>query len=298
LFLTATLLIAPGAARAQYAAGWTPALNEAARAAPEARIIVLDLRDGRLLAARHLDEAARTLAAPGSTLKPLILYELLWSRRWNAERRIACDRSLVISGRRLACSHPVAPPFDARAALAWSCNSYFAEVARTLRPGELAPLLRATGLLSATGLARGEALAELREPRSTEEMQLGVLGVENIRVTPLELAWAYRRLTNELVAHSGDIASGTVRAGLADSVESGMAQPARQKMISVAGKTGTAESAGSPQTHGWFAGFAPADRPRVVIVVYLSSGRGMDAAHIAGLLLAHAPPNANRANRP
>jgi cell division protein FtsI/penicillin-binding protein 2 len=298
LFFTAILLIAPGAAWARNAAGWTPALDEAARTAPDARILVLDLHDGRILGARHLDEAARTLAAPGSTLKPLILFELLSSGRWNAERRVACDRSLVISGRRLACSHPAAQPFDARAALAWSCNRYFADAARTLRPGELGPLLRSTGLLGATGRAPGEALAEFREPRSTDEMQLSVLGVENIRVTPFELAHAYRRLASKLDAHPGNIAGDTVRAGLADSVESGMAQPASQNRISVAGKTGTAESAGSPQTHGWFAGFAPAENPQVVIVVYLSSGRGMDAAHIAGLVLAHAPLNATEANRP
>ena len=298
LFFAASLLIAPGAARTQNARSWTPALNEAARATPSARIIVLDLRGGRILAARHLDEAAHTLAAPGSTLKPLILYQLLASGRWNAERRVACDRSLVIAGRRLACSHPAAPPFDARAALAWSCNRYFAEAARTLRPGELGPLLRSTGLLSATGKAPGEAVAEFREPRSQEEMQLGVLGVEDLRVTPLELAHAYRWLANELAAPSAQAAAATIQAGLADSVESGMAQPAKQGSISLAGKTGTAETADSPQTHGWFAGFAPADHPRVVIVVYLPSGRGMDAAGIAGHILARAPLDSSKAKRP
>jgi penicillin-binding protein 2 len=251
--------------------------------------MVLDLRDGRVLAARHLNEAAHTLAAPGSTLKPLILYELLASGRWNAEWRVACDRPLVIAGRRLACSHPVSPPFEARAALAWSCNSYFAEVALTLHPGEFGVLLRSTGLLGATGLVRNEALAEFREPRSQQEIQLSVLGVEDIRVTPLELANAYRWLANEFKTHPESNATSTVQAALEDSVESGMGQPARQARITGAGKTGTAESAGSSQTHGWFAGFAPADHPQVVVVVYIPSGRGMDAAHIAGILLEHAP---------
>ena len=292
------MLSSAAALRAQPAANWTRAVNEAARAAPKARIVVLDLRHGRILASHHLDEAARTLAAPGSTLKPLILYKLLASGRWNAERRIACDRSLVVSRRRLACSHPPAPPFDARAALAWSCNTYFAEVGRTLRSGELGALLRPTGLLSATGLAGGEAVAEFREPRTQDDVQLTVLGVENIRVTPLELAAAYRWLATELAIHADTIAAITIHAGLQDSAESGMAQPASQAAVSVAGKTGTAESPGSHQTHGWFAGFAPAAHPQFVMVVYIPSGRGADAAHLAGLLLAHAPLDSTRAKLP
>lgn len=296
VIIIATLLIEPGGGCSQ-ANGWAPALDKAARAAPSARILILDLAEERILGAHHLEDAARTLAAPGSTLKPLILYELLASGRWNPERRVACDRSLAISGRRLACSHPAAAPFDARAALAWSCNSYFAQSARALHPGELGPLLHSTGLLGATGLERGEAVAEFREPRTTEEMQLSVLGVEHIRVTPLELAHAYRRLANEFAARPQGMAAATVRAGLADSVESGMAHPAGLGTISVAGKTGTAENAGSQQTHGWFAGFAPADHPQVVVVVYVPSGRGVDAAHIAGVLLAHAPLDSARAKR-
>ena len=116
---------------------WQSAVEQAARMAPDARIVVLDLKSGGLLAAHRRDEAARTLAAPGSTLKPLVLYALLAEGRWNAAQRVACDRQLTVAGHRLACSHPAAPPFDAREALAWSCNSYFAQVAQTLPPGEL-----------------------------------------------------------------------------------------------------------------------------------------------------------------
>lgn len=290
--------MAPGSVLAQAAPNWARAVDEAVVAAPQARIVVLDQRDGRVLASHHLDEAARTLAAPGSTLKPLILYGMLAAGRWSAERRIACDRSLVIAGRHLACSHPPAPPFDARAALAWSCNRYFAELARTLHPGDLGALLRPSGLLGPTGLERNEAVAEFREPRTPEDTQLTVLGVENIRITPLELAMAYRWLATDLAAHPQTIAAATVGAGLADSAESGMAQPASVAGITVAGKTGTAESPGSHRTHGWFAGFAPAAHPQVVVVVYIPSGRGMDAAHIAGLLLARASLQPAKAKQP
>jgi cell division protein FtsI/penicillin-binding protein 2 len=250
---------------------------------------LLDVNTGRLLAALRLDEAARTLAAPGSTLKPLVLYRLLAAGRWSPKHRVSCSRHLTIAGHRLDCTHPPAPPFDASEALTWSCNSYFAEVARTLEPGELGQILRPTGLLGVTGLAREEAAAEFREPHTADDTQLALLGVEGVRVTPLELAQAYRWLALELAAHYDTGASQVVRAGLQDSASFGMAGQVSLGGVPVLGKTGTAEGAATNQTHGWFAGLAPAGKPLVVVVVYLPAGRGADAARVAGELLSHSP---------
>ncbi len=270
---------------------WQSAVNRAAHSAPDARILVLDISSDRLLASYHLAETARTLAAPGSALKPLILYQLLAASRWNPERRIACSGNLTIAGHRLACSHPPSTPFNAHEALTWSCNTYFAQVARSLVPGELGSLLRPTGLLGDTGVVHRsgatEATAEFREPADHDQMQLTVLGVEGIRVTPFELAAAYRWLALEMAAHPDSIAAAEVHQGLADSANFGIASAANGGGVSVAGKTGTAEGVSTVQTHGWFAGLSPADHPRVVVVVYLPSGHGADAAHVAADLLAH-----------
>jgi peptidoglycan glycosyltransferase len=270
---------------------WQAAAADAARSAADARILVLDIASGRLLASRHLDESARTLAAPGSTLKPFVLYQLLSASQWNPDRRIACDRNLVISGHKLACSHPPSSPFTAREALSWSCNSYFAQMAHSLAPGDLGRLLRPTGLLGVTGIAAKsgvtEAAAEFREPGDSDSMQLAVLGVEGIRITPFELAAAYRWLAIEAAAHPDSTAARQVREGLADSAAFGIASAASLGGVSVAGKTGTAEGTTTRRTHGWFAGLSPAESPRVVIVVYLPSGHGADAARVAADLLAH-----------
>ena len=279
------LLIAPCGLASQ---AWQRAVNSGAIQAPDARIVVLDVASGRLLAAHNPADAARTLAAPGSTLKPIVLYGLVSAGRWNPLNRIACNRQLLVAGHRLACSHPPAPPFDAREALTWSCNSYFAEVARSLRPGELGDLLRPTGLLGATGLVHGEAVAEFREPVSVEDEQLALLGVQGVRVTPLELAAAYRWLALALAAHPDSEAAQVVRAGLADSASFGMAGEANLGGVPVLGKTGTADSGGSGRSHGWFVGLAPAQRPNVVIAVYVPVARGADAAHVAGEILSHA----------
>jgi cell division protein FtsI/penicillin-binding protein 2 len=275
---------------------WQKSVNLGAKNAPDARILVIDIASGKLLAGRQLVEASHTLAAPGSTLKPLVLYSLVAAGRWNPEQRVACDRKLVVAGHRLACTHPAAPPFDASEAIAWSCNSYFAQVARSLKASDLGRILRTTGLLGVTGLAeerRGggqtETTAAFREPTTTDATQLALLGVEGIRITPLELAVAYRWLARELNGHAGTTAAQVVSAGLSDSAGFGMARAAGAAGVSVAGKTGTAEGAESAQTHGWFAGWAPAKNPQVVILVYLPAGRGADAARMAAVVLANSP---------
>jgi cell division protein FtsI/penicillin-binding protein 2 len=268
---------------------WQIAVDNATHKTPEVRVVVLDLASGNLLASRQFSNAARTLAAPGSTLKPLVLFQLIAAGRWNPAARVACDRKLTVAGHRLACKHPPAPPFDAREALTWSCNSYFAEVARTLAPGDFGRLLRPTGLLGTTGLAPADAVAEYREPQSTDDKKLAMLGVDGVRITPLELAAAYRWLSLELAAHPESEAAQVVRAGLADSASFGMAGAANLGGVAVLGKTGTAEGTASSQSHGWFAGLAPAQKPKVVIVVYLPAGHGADAARVAGEILAHAP---------
>ncbi|MGA3046601.1 MAG: penicillin-binding transpeptidase domain-containing protein [Terracidiphilus sp.] len=289
ILLVAVCLAGFCSCRAQTAGAWGNAVASAARLAPEARIVVLDVGAGHLLAASHLAEAARTLAAPGSTLKPLALYGLVARGRWDPSRRITCTRTLTIGGRSLNCSHPAADPMDARLALAWSCNTYFATVAGTLAPGELRKVLAPTGLLAQTSLASNEATAVFRDPQSPDQNRLALLGVDGILVTPLELAVAYRWLALQIAAHPETAAVQVVQAGLADSASFGMAGAASLGGVAIDGKTGTAGSAAGPQTHGWFIGLAPAGAPRAVIAVYLPAGHGTDAARIAGELLAHSP---------
>lgn len=288
-WLLAGLAAAGTMAPAQTPLTWPSAVAHAARFAPEARIVVLDIATGRLLASSHLAEAARTLANPGSAIKPPALYGLVAAGRWDPARRIACTRKLSIAGHSLNCSHPPLAPMDAREALAWSCNSYFAAVAGTLAPGELRALLAPTGLLGQTGLAPGEATASFRDPRTLDENRLALLGVEGIRVTPLEFAVAYRWLALQLAAHPETAAAQVVRAGLEDSASFGMAGATALGEVPVAGKTGTASAATGGQTHGWFLGLAPSSAPRAVVAVYLPAGHGADAARVAAELLAHSP---------
>lgn len=78
-------------------------------------------------------------------------------------------------------------------------------------------------------------------------------------------------------------------------VEEGTGKAAAISGVSVAGKTGTAENK-SENSHAWFMGFAPADEPKVSVVVLLEeegSTGGTSAAPIAREIMQYAINNIN-----
>jgi cell division protein FtsI/penicillin-binding protein 2 len=244
-------------------------------------LVVVDVASGEVLAAHRLDLAARTLARPGSTLKPFVLMELLKTRRLDANRKLVCRRGLRIGNVRMDCTHPASiTELNASDAIAYSCNSYVAEVSLQLSGADLVQLLRRAGLDSRSGLAGDEAIGRIDRPRNPEELQLEALGSRGIEVTPLELLEAYRKLAIE--QRSGKLGPAEpIFLGLRQSVAFGMAHAAQVDTIEVAGKTGTASSQETAQAHGLFVGYAPAQNPEIALVVFLERGRGLDAAALA-----------------
>lgn len=286
-------------------------LQHAADRAMEERAgaaVVADVSTGEILAARGLELAAHRLARPGSTVKPFVLMALLESGKLDARERLVCRRPLRIGGVRMDCAHPASVvDLDAGEAIAYSCNSYFAEAATRLSGAELVQSLRRAGLDSASGLEKEEATGRIETPRDREMLQLEALGDRGIEVTALELLGAYRKLAlqkrNGAGAAGGESPAPTdvrnaghglnagdsrvagvdaaVFAGLEESVAYGMAHAANVEGMKIAGKTGTAGSRESAKTHGFFVGYAPAERPEIVVVVYLERGNGGDAAGVA-----------------
>lgn len=245
--------------------------------------VLLDVLTGKLLAASPGDGAARQLAAPGSTVKPFLLMALIDSGRLSLDERLACPVQLTLDGKNMDCTHPASrEAFDARRALAWSCNNWFATMAKRLEPGELRKAFGRAGFSSPTGLAQSETTGKIREVSTPEELQLEAIGADYIQITPLELAAAYRRLA--LLRRETEAAKKytAVFQGLEDSVAYGTAHEAQvPELLPSAGKTGTAGS-GKGWTHAWFAGYWPAADPVVVVIVFLERGRGgADAAPLA-----------------
>jgi len=63
----------------------------------------------------------------------------------------------------------------------------------------------------------------------------------------------------------------------------------RHKLVSIAGKTGTAEVGGGKKDHAWFAGYVPAERPQIAFAIVLEHGGsgGRAAGPVAKQLVQH-----------
>lgn len=250
--------------------------------------VVLDMHSGRVLAAYHIDVAARRVVHPGSSIKPFTLLALLEAGKVDTRTALMCRRPLTIAGHRLDCPHPdTREPLGAAAALAYSCNSYFTSVATRLTPAQLRASFVRAGFTSVTGFAPPEASGEVALAQSSAQLQLQSIGEWGISVTPLELLRAYRNISL-LSQKDSDVQIPALLAdGLQGSVSYGMARAAQPNIpMKVAGKTGTALADEGSWTHGWFAGYAPAERPEIALVVFLENGHGSDAAALASKIFA------------
>ncbi len=236
------------------------ALKQAVDGTP-AIAVVLDVKRGRTLAVERTDEASALRSTPGSTLKPFFLAYALEHGLVQPQAAVYCRRTLRIAGRNVDCTHPQSETvFNAELALAYSCNSYFVELAKRFSPDNANEVLREYGINNGV----------------PEQVPLFVLGLEGVAVAPDTLARAYGKLASHWTGLPD-----AVRRGLEESVQFGMAHNAYVAGLHIAGKTGTSSDPGQPWTHGWFAGIAPADHPKIAVVLYIPHGNGADAARIA-----------------
>ncbi|MGJ5818270.1 penicillin-binding transpeptidase domain-containing protein [Paludibaculum fermentans] len=212
--------------------------------------VAIRVPDGAVLRCDDPLRAREQWAPPGSAIKPLT-----WM---NLPRRVParCTTPFFIGGRRLDCTHvPILTKVDGEVALAASCNSWFAEMARSLDARSFHHKLQQYG-------ARAKLAGRM------EDLQLQALGLEGVEFTVMALAKAYL----QVVASPDPI----LRSGLERAVTEGTGQLAALANLQVAGKTGTT-SEGS-----WFAGFAPARQPKVIVVAHTRLGHGAtDAAPAA-----------------
>ena len=242
--------------------------------------VIAEVSTGKVLAAYNLKGAARRVAPPGSAIKPFVLRALIDNQVLEGRKPILCSRKLRIGSHDLVCGHPQLPAFDPASALAYSCNTYFAEMGPQLKPEAMRDSLLASGVTGRFGASSEEIAGNVILSHSRAELQLQSLGETNVFVTPLNLLNAYRRLA--LQRTLADAKYAPVYSGLDGAVRFGMSRMASSPYIPVSGKTGTSRAVEGHWTHAWFAGFAPTDSPQVVVVVFLERGTGpADAAPIA-----------------
>jgi penicillin-binding protein 2 len=244
--------------------------------------VVVEVNSGHVLAVYHPDVAARRLAHPGSAFKPFTLLALLQSGKLSATDSVVCRRNLRVGAHDLSCGHPQVGPLQAVSALAYSCNDFFATFGRRLSAAELQAAFTNAGFASPSGFVAEEAVGFIHPARSDEERQLQAVGEGDMKITPLEMLAAYRGIAlRRTAAHASD-AEQAVFLGLEQATSYGMSRLASVPEMKVAGKTGTTRTDQGAWTHGWFAGYAPSDKPEIAVVVFIERGTGPgDAAPLA-----------------
>jgi penicillin-binding protein 2 len=184
---------------------------------------------------------------------------------------------------------------DLRRALAVSCNPFFEQVGERLGYPTIARYAHLLGLGTLSGInVPGESAG--RVPESVIPEAVGHLSshAAGIATTPLQLAVALSAAINGGIVFEPQVAvaagyvpkerwhlpPGTVLDPLTDgflgSVNEGSAWAAFDPDVIVAGKTGSCGQM------GWFASYAPATHPELVVVVFLRWGNGHRASEIAG----------------
>lgn len=244
------------------------------------------------------DRAARMALPPGSVFKPLTAIALMEAGVVEPARPFFCQGFLTMPEkercqifRQLQTGHG---PLKLADALARSCNVYFYHHAENLGFGRLTEWSRRFGFGQTTGFDLPDEAAGNIGNRtveaSPEEVRAFSIGQGALTATPLQVVRLLAAIANggrlvtphvleSAVSPTRDLGLSdrtlaVVRRGLNSVVNdphgTGYAT-ARLDEIEIAGKTGTAEN-GMGNDHAWFAGYAPAQRPRYAFVVVIEYG--------------------------
>ncbi|MFZ4394136.1 MAG: penicillin-binding protein 2 [Kiritimatiellia bacterium] len=238
---------------------------------------------------------------PGSTFKPFVALAAQTLGNRPPTTTYICDGTFQLGNRIIHCAHGEQHgTVDMRKAIEVSCNVYFCNLARDMGYEAIWTVAQQVGIGRRSGIdLPGETAGLLpseqwKTDRQLEPWSAGdtcnvAIGQGSLQVSPLQMAVATAALANggrvlrprirrgvpegEVVSRTGwpAAAIALVQEGMQDVVsgEAGTGRRARIAGIQVAAKTGTAEYRvdGAPKKYGWMISFAPAEAPRVVVVM-------------------------------
>lgn len=234
---------------------------------------------------------------------------------------IPCTGGMQYGSRYFRCWKPAGHGYlDLKGAIAASCDVYFYQLGLKLGIARLVAGGVEIGFQSKAGIDLPEE-KKPRFPESTEyfDRKYGkgrwnnsivlsmAIGQGDNSQTILNMAKFYTALATDGSAAQPQIRTGDptrvkvlqlsetqieqMRQALVGVVNQGTAAASAIKGVQLAGKTGTAQTGvwvnGVEQNHAWFVGFAPADKPTIVVAVMIEfGGHGTRAAHIASSIIA------------
>jgi penicillin-binding protein 2 len=272
------------------ASAWDLAVGAACRRAlgsARGAVVALEPRTGRVSAVVNPTLALQRAWQPCSVFKIVVAIAGLSEGVITPDTTYRCEK-----GCWMWAGHG---PIDLRRALAVSCNPYFEWVGERLGYETIQRYAHLLGLGEPSGInLTGEASG--RVPLFVKPDAVGHLSshATGIATSAVQLAVLLSATVNGGVILQPQVSgpegftprerwrlpAGTrtdgLAAGFMAAVNEGSASAAFDPEVAVAGKTGTCSSL------GWFASYAPAEHPRLVVVVFLRRGSGHAASAVGG----------------
>jgi penicillin-binding protein 2 len=246
-----------------------------------------------------MNRATVGLYQPGSIVKLITTAAALEQQVVTPTTTIVCPGSLTIGDRTFHCwNQDGHGPLTLPEAIMHSCNVYFMQVGRKLGAARLRDAMDKAGLSRRTGWLLEEQAGHLPQRRLTEgEVALLSIGQGEVLTTVLQMAviaaavanngwlvepWVISAVAERPAAHPsahrrlGWSASTLemLRTGMRWVVErpEGTGHGAFSPHVSIAGKTGTAQTHVPGRPHGWFVGFCPVEQPRLAMAIVAEHG--------------------------
>jgi cell division protein FtsI/penicillin-binding protein 2 len=250
-------------------------------------VVAMDPYTGRVITVVNPGLAVETAYQPCSVFKVVVAVAGMTEGVINPESVYNCAGGCWL--------WPGHGPINLRRALAQSCNPYFEWVGEQLGYTRVQRYAQLLGLGAPSGINLGDETAG-RLPLFVGPREVGHLSshAKGIATSAVQLGVLLSATINGGVVHQPQLSGaagfetrerwrlppGTVLGGLTEgflgAVNEGSAATAFDPDVSVAGKTGTCAGV------GWFASYAPAERPEIVIVVFVRPGSGHLASTVAG----------------
>ncbi len=273
------------------------------------------LEDG---GAPFLNRVTQGLYPPGSVIKPLLAVAALESQTLKDGETFLCQGRTIIDGYAISCDKEKAHgQLTLSEALVVSCNVSFAHLGDRLGEEVFYEYIEKLLLTQALELPLPTVAGRfpVENPKRADLVENSI-GQGKALVTPLHMAMMAATIGNHgvmmkprlisvvktregrrLASSEAEVLVSPISLSVArkvtemmvEAVNSGTAKGAKIEGISVAGKTGTADNPGG-EAHGWFIGFAPAERPRIAVAVIVENGGygGVVAAPIGQKVMSQA----------
>ena len=272
------------------ASSWDVSVAEAARRSlgkTAGAVVAMDPTNGRVITIVNPTYGLLNAYQPCSVFKVVVAIAGLTEGVITPETIYRCQKGCW--------SWPGHGPIDLRRALAVSCNPYFEWIGEQIGYEKVQRYAKLLGLGEASGInLTGETKGRL--PAKVAPAAVGHLSshAEGITTSAVQLAVLLSATINGGIVWQPQVGpaldftpkerwrlpAGTRLDGLAEgflaAVNEGSALPAFDPDVVVAGKTGSCSQL------GWFASYGPADRPQLVLVVFVRRGNGHIASAIAG----------------